>query len=151
MNIMAFRGSLGNYMAVMLLCVNGMFRFSIYPTSLGGKSIKLFTFAAICPGLSGIHTGGKVEKVKCKTHPQMMLSEGGSSTGWDGQAWIRGEWILRDEVKAKQHVCWHATGREKKMMGSCARSRKWSQLFIKATKIHLTVVSPHCRIRFSSK
>lgn len=113
MNIMAFRGSLGNYMAVMLLRFNGIFRFSIYPTSLGGKSIKLFTFAVICPGLSGIHTGGKVQKVKCETRPQMMLSEGGSSTGQDGLAWIRREWILRDEVKAKQKVCWLARYRGK--------------------------------------
>lgn len=39
MNIMAFKGSLGNYMAVMLLSFNRIFWFSIYPMSLGGKSI----------------------------------------------------------------------------------------------------------------
>lgn len=61
---MAFRGSLGNYMAVMLLRFNAIFRFSIYPTSLGGKSIKLFTLAAICPGLSRVPSGGKVAKGK---------------------------------------------------------------------------------------
>lgn len=47
MNIMAFRGSLGNYMAVMVLSFNRIFRLSIYLGSLGGKSIKLFTFAVI--------------------------------------------------------------------------------------------------------
>lgn len=56
---MAFRASLGNYMAVMLLRFNAIFGFSIYLTSLGGKSIKLFTLAAICPGLSRIHNGGE--------------------------------------------------------------------------------------------
>lgn len=30
MNIMAFRGGLENYMAVMLLNFNGIFRFSVY-------------------------------------------------------------------------------------------------------------------------
>lgn len=64
MNIMAFRGSLGNYMAVMLLRLNGIFRFSIYPTSMGGKSIRLFTFAVICPRLSRMHNSGKSSQGK---------------------------------------------------------------------------------------
>lgn len=62
MNIMAFRGSLGNYMAVMLLSFNRIFWFSIYPASLGGKSIKLFTFATICPGLLYIYTCDNVKR-----------------------------------------------------------------------------------------
>lgn len=85
MNIMAFRGSLGNYMAVMLLSFNGIFRFSIYPASLGGKSIKLFTFATICPGLSCIYTCGKAQKVECETRLKMPLSEGCSSVGQAGR------------------------------------------------------------------
>ncbi len=53
---MAFRGSLGNYMAVMVLSFNRIFRFSIYLGSLGEKSIKLFTFAMVCAGMLYIHT-----------------------------------------------------------------------------------------------
>lgn len=56
MNIMAFRGSLGNYMAFMVLNFNRIFRFPIYLGSLGGKSIKLFTFAMRCAGMLYIHT-----------------------------------------------------------------------------------------------
>ena len=62
MNIMAFRGGLGNYMAVMLLSFNRIFRFSIYLGSLGGKSIKLFTFAMICAGMLYIQTCENVQR-----------------------------------------------------------------------------------------
>lgn len=59
MNIMAFRGSLGNYMAVMLLSVN---RVSIYRGVCEWKSIKLFTLAAIRAGMLWIHTCGEAQK-----------------------------------------------------------------------------------------
>lgn len=106
---MAFRGSLGNYMAVMLLPFNGIFRFSIYPTSLGGKSIKLFTFAAICPGLSRIHNGGKSRKGKVQD-----VSPDGAERRWqlkrNGTGWcVSKEWIeendfLQDEFQARQQA-----------------------------------------------
>lgn len=44
---MAFRVSLENYMAVMVLSFNRIFRFSIYLVSRSGKSITVFTFALI--------------------------------------------------------------------------------------------------------
>lgn len=81
MNIMAFRGGLGNYMAVMLLSFNRIFRFSIYPGSLGGKSIKLFTFAAICTGMLYIQTCENVQMAKLKTRIKVPLSEGHSTAG----------------------------------------------------------------------
>lgn len=49
-NFIPFRGSLGNYMAVMHLSFNRLFRCSVYATFLGGKSIKLITFTSMCPG-----------------------------------------------------------------------------------------------------
>lgn len=78
MNIMAFRGSLGNYMAVMVLNFNRIFRFPIYLGSRGGKSIKLFTFAMICAGMLYIHTYEYAQRQKCL---EMPLNEGHSSVG----------------------------------------------------------------------
>lgn len=144
MDIMAFRGSLGNYMAVMLLRFNGIFRFSIYPTSLGGKSIKLFTFAAICPGLSRVHNSGKVAKVKCKTCPHTLASEGGSSEGPNGWR-VPKEWIEEDgfcKTRSAGMVELYS-GIKQKHDGQLSRSRKSSQLLANCFSTLLDGVSIH--------
>lgn len=55
-NIMTFRGSLGNDMAAMVLSFNRMLKFPIYLGSLCGQSITLFTFALIWSGMLYNHT-----------------------------------------------------------------------------------------------
>lgn len=79
MNIMAFRGSLGNYMAVMVLSFNRIFRFFIYLGALGGKSIRLFTFAMISAGMLYIHTYEYVQRRNARQ--ELLLSEGHNSAG----------------------------------------------------------------------
>ena len=46
-NIMAYRGSLRNYMAVMVLSFNRILRICVYLRTWGWKSIKLFTFGMV--------------------------------------------------------------------------------------------------------
>lgn len=87
---MAFRGSLGNYMAVMLLSFNRIFRFPIYLGSLGKKSIKLFTFAMIRVGMLYICT---YENERRQNARHALICHWGKVTAqWDRLAHI---WIER--------------------------------------------------------
>lgn len=110
MNIMAFRGSLGNYMAVMLLSFNGIFRFSIYPASLGGESIKLFTFATTCPGLLYIYTCDNVQRWDARHILRCRWVK--VTAQWDRLAHIWIERILWDRPSQRAdkpgHSCKHA-------------------------------------------
>lgn len=81
MNIMAFRGSLGNYMAVMVLSFNRIFTFSIYLGSLGGKSINLFTFAMRCAGLSNSRSYEYAQRQTVGQQIEMPSSEGHITAG----------------------------------------------------------------------
>lgn len=124
MNIMAFRGSLGNYMAVMLLSFNGIFRFSIYPASLGGKSIKLFTFATICPGLSCISTCGKAQRWNARHVSRCHWVK--VAAQWDrlGVNLERMDFVRRGRCKEQVHR--DTIGRKKKcMMGHAAQFQKF--------------------------
>lgn len=119
MNIMAFRGSLGNYMAVMVLSFN---RFSIYLGSLGAKSIKLFTFAVICAGMLYIHTCEIVQRQSEKTRLEMPLSEGHSSGGvaWHTSGYGKG--------CVRQAVEWYSKINTQQDAKRAARVRHSSQL-----------------------
>lgn len=71
------------------------------------------------------HNGGKIQKVKCETRPQMLLSEGGSSAG-------RGAGLtgvdLKSEMRSNQTA---GMLRGRGAISSWAQSRKTSQVTVK--------------------
>ena len=68
-------------MAAMVLNFNRIFRFPIYPGSMGGKSIKVFTFTMMCAGTLHIHNYDWAQRRKQETRLEMPLNEGRSAAG----------------------------------------------------------------------